>query len=85
MFKNVENLTNDIAGNIATMMEQKVAAVERIMDAARNLAVSSSEEIDSNFMYYNAKNLTNNLTDPLVEKEEKEEVRILQKNLCYTL
>ncbi|GLV36977.1 straightjacket [Carabus blaptoides fortunei] len=73
VFKNVENLTNDIAGNIATMMEQKVAAVERIMDAARNLAVSSSDEVDSNFKYYNAKKLINNLTDPLVEKDEKDE------------
>lgn len=85
MFKNVENLTNDIAGNIATMMEQKVAAVERIMDAARNLAVSSSDEIDTKFKYYNAKKLINNLTDPLVEKEEKEEVRTnIQKLVLET-
>lgn len=55
-------------------MEQKVAAVERIMENAGNLAVSSSDEVDKDFDYYNAKNLTNNLTDPDTGENEQDEV-----------
>lgn len=73
--KDGDNLTNEIASKIKTMMEQKVAAVERIMENAGNMAQSSSDEVDEIYDYYNAKNLTNNLTESAHE-DRSELVRL---------
>ncbi|XP_060533822.1 voltage-dependent calcium channel subunit alpha-2/delta-3 [Cylas formicarius] len=55
-----EALLADIHEKISTMMKQKVEAVERIMETAEQKALAQKEEdIDLDFQFYNAKNLTN--------------------------
>lgn len=71
MAKDGDNLTKEIVSKIKDMMDQKVSAVERIMDTASILAASSSKDkIDENFQYYDAKELINNLTHPLKPDED---------------
>ncbi|EEB14544.1 conserved hypothetical protein [Pediculus humanus corporis] len=48
-------VTGEITKNIKNMMDEKISAVRRIMDAAENTAMSSQNEILENFQYYNAK------------------------------
>uniref|UniRef100_A0A1A9VAT9 VWFA domain-containing protein n=1 Tax=Glossina austeni TaxID=7395 RepID=A0A1A9VAT9_GLOAU len=50
--KIVENMANEIK----TMMDAKISAVRRIMDAAENTALTN-EEADKFFSYYNAKDM----------------------------
>lgn len=52
-------------------MEQKVQAVQRIMDVAAEAASArnTAADVEETFDYYNVKNLTNNLT--IHEDEEK--------------
>ncbi|XP_074029619.1 voltage-dependent calcium channel subunit straightjacket isoform X2 [Leptinotarsa decemlineata] len=55
-------LLQNIHENISHMMKQKVEAVKRIMDQAEQIAQAQKEtDIDFDFPFYNAKNLTNSL------------------------
>lgn len=57
-----EVLLKTIHDNISLMMKDKVDAVRRIMDQAEQIAQAQKEsDIDFNFPFYNAKNLTNSL------------------------
>ncbi|XP_050299569.1 voltage-dependent calcium channel subunit alpha-2/delta-3 isoform X2 [Anthonomus grandis grandis] len=62
VYEDGETLLNDIHERISNMMRQKVDAVRRIMDIAEQAAQAQKEEdIDFNFQFYNAKNLTNSV------------------------
>ncbi|KAH1018917.1 hypothetical protein HUJ05_006600 [Dendroctonus ponderosae] len=55
-----DSLLTDIHERISNMMKQKVEAVRRIMDIAEQAAKAQKEDdININFQFYNAKNLTN--------------------------
>ncbi|KAJ8956284.1 hypothetical protein NQ318_015020, partial [Aromia moschata] len=65
-------LLRNIHENISNMMKQKVEAVRRIMDIAEQAAKAQKEEdIDYNFQFYNAKNLTNSLENSSTEETTK--------------
>ncbi|XP_057651112.1 voltage-dependent calcium channel subunit alpha-2/delta-3 isoform X2 [Diorhabda carinulata] len=68
-----EVLLQNIHENISHMMKQKVDAVRRIMDQAEQIAQAQKEtDIDFNFSFYNAKNLTNSLDNITEETSTKE-------------
>ncbi|KAK6642464.1 hypothetical protein RUM43_003966 [Polyplax serrata] len=48
-------ITSEITKSIKNMMDEKISAVRRIMDAAENTAISSQDEVSDSFEYYNAK------------------------------
>ncbi|XP_077284622.1 voltage-dependent calcium channel subunit straightjacket isoform X2 [Arctopsyche grandis] len=53
-----DKLVDEMASNIRNMMEMKVSAVKRIMDAAENMAMShQNEPVPEDFVYYNSKQI----------------------------
>ncbi|CAG9814965.1 unnamed protein product [Phaedon cochleariae] len=84
-----DTLLQNIHENISHMMKQKVEAVKRIMDQAEQIAQAQKEtDIDFNFPFYNAKNLTNSLDntteettkDPEVEPRELQDDSFISSN-----
>ncbi|RZC33440.1 hypothetical protein BDFB_011957, partial [Asbolus verrucosus] len=76
-----EALLKEIHEKVSTMMEEKVKAVQRIMETAEQVAKEQKEEdIDFNFQFVNAKNLTNSapnatMSDQEVHEEAPQELR----------
>ncbi|KAK9874143.1 hypothetical protein WA026_002498 [Henosepilachna vigintioctopunctata] len=63
---------NDIHEKVTEMMKQKVEAVKRIMDIAEQAAKShKTDDIDEDFQFYNAKNLTNSAPNYTLDDEEE--------------
>ncbi|XP_019871857.2 voltage-dependent calcium channel subunit alpha-2/delta-3 isoform X2 [Aethina tumida] len=79
-----ETILKDIHEKISEMMKQKVKAVERIMDVAENAAKhQKDDDIDVNFQFYNAKNLTNPVreeNEPTTKQPHKPETDELKMN-----
>ncbi|XP_072393031.1 voltage-dependent calcium channel subunit alpha-2/delta-3 isoform X1 [Diabrotica undecimpunctata] len=74
-----EALLQTIHENISHMMKQKVDAVRRIMDQAEQIAQAQKEtDIDFDFPFFNAKNLTNSLDNTTEETTKEPEPEELQ-------
>ncbi|XP_066251925.1 voltage-dependent calcium channel subunit alpha-2/delta-3 isoform X2 [Euwallacea similis] len=72
MSEDGDKILSDIHERISKMMKSKVEAVRRIMDIAEEAAKAQKEEdIDYNFQFFNAKNLTNSA--PNVSGSEENE------------
>ncbi|CAG9853746.1 unnamed protein product [Phyllotreta striolata] len=80
--KDGEALLNIIHDNISQMMKEKVDAVRRIMDQAEQIAQAQKEsDIDFNFPFYSAKNLTNSLDNTTEESTREPEVQEIQDGM----
>ncbi|KAF7266188.1 hypothetical protein GWI33_020469 [Rhynchophorus ferrugineus] len=75
-----EALLAAIHEQISNMMKQKVEAVRRIMDIAEQAAQAQKEDdIDFNFQFYNAKNLTNSAPNASGTDENENESPSIQE------
>ncbi|XP_055704194.1 voltage-dependent calcium channel subunit alpha-2/delta-3 isoform X3 [Phlebotomus papatasi] len=81
-----QKIAEEMSKEILYLMESRISAVKRIMDAAENMAVSyEHKEADPEFRYYNAKEMIEpvvkvNKTDDSTEDDENEEPKLFDEN-----